>query len=135
MKFGDRVREARIERGMTQKELSDITGISKRALVNYENNISLPKSNDTYIRLAQALDVDLEVLKDESTEFVLKATEKYGERGRRQAQKIMQDISALYAGGELLEEDMDALMRALQDAYWEAKQMNRKYTRKTKHKE
>ena len=135
MKFGDRVREARIERGMTQKELSDITGISKRALVNYENNISLPKSNDTYIRLAQALDVDLEVLKDESTEFVLKATEKYGERGRQQAQKIMQDVSALYAGGELLEEDMDALMRALQDAYWEAKQMNRKYTRKTKHKE
>ena len=135
MKFGDRVREARIERGMTQKELSDITGISKRALVNYENNISLPKSNDTYIRLAQALDVDLEVLKDESTEFVLKATEKYGERGRRQAQKIMQNISALYAGGELLEEDMDALMRALQDAYWEAKQMNRTYTRKTKHKE
>ena len=38
-------------------------------------------------------------------------------------------VSALFAGGELSENDKDAVMRALQDAYWMAKERNKeKYT-------
>ncbi len=33
----------------------------------------------------------------------------------------------MYAGGELAEEDMEAMMRAFQEAYWKAKEKNRKY--------
>ena len=40
------------------------------------------------------------------------------------------DVEALYAGGELEERDMDAMMRALQDAYWRAKEINRKFVPK-----
>ena len=35
-----------------------------------------------------------------------------------------------HIGGELEERDMDAMMRALQDAYWRAKEINRKFVPK-----
>ena len=33
----------------------------------------------------------------------------------------------MYAGGDLADEDMDAMMKAIQDAYWIAKKKNLKF--------
>ena len=48
----------------------------------------------------------------------------------RQALEMVNDIAAMWAGGEMDEEDMDAVMQAMQEAYWEAKKNNRKYVNK-----
>ena len=69
-------------------------------------------------------------LKDDNADFIIRASEKYGSRAKRQAEKIIRDVQAIYAGGELEERDMDAMMKALQDAYWAAKEINRKYVPK-----
>ena len=45
----------------------------------------------------------------------------------KQAWNLVADVKALWAGGDMAEEDMDEIMRAMQEAYWEAKQNNRKY--------
>ena len=46
-------------------------------------------------------------------------------------EELVAGVSALFAGGELSENDKDAVMRALQDAYWMAKERNKeKYTPK-----
>ena len=116
MKFGEKLREARIARGLSQKELAKRTGIAVRTIINYESNARMPKKQDSYARLAEVLDV--------------RASEKYGSRAKRQAEKIIRDVQAIYAGGELEERDMDAMMKALQDAYWAAKEINRKYVPK-----
>ena len=34
--FEEKVKAARVELGMTQQELADATGVSKRAIINYE---------------------------------------------------------------------------------------------------
>ncbi len=127
MTFGEKVRAARQARGLSQKELAQKAGIAVRTIINYESGSRMPKSKDSYVRLAEVLDVDLPSLLDENAEFVIESSEKYGSRGRRQAEKLIRDVAALYAGGELEERDMDAMMKALQDAYWEAKASNRKY--------
>ena len=63
--------------------------------------------------------------------FVVRATEQYGSRGKKQAQDLIDDMSGLFAGGTLSPQDEDALMKALQDIYWEAKARNiEKYTPK-----
>lgn len=67
---------------------------------------------------------------DDDAEFILKATEKYGSKGHEQAERLIKEVSGLYAGGELTEEDMEAMMRAFQEAYWKAKEKNRKYVPK-----
>lgn len=130
MKFGEKLREARIARGLSQKELAKRTGIAVRTIINYESNARMPKKQDSYARLAEVLEVDVDSLKDDNADFIIRASEKYGSRAKRQAEKIIRDVQAIYAGGELEERDMDAMMKALQDAYWAAKEINRKYVPK-----
>lgn len=130
MKFGEKLREARLKKGLSQAKLAEMTGVAKRTLINYENNGILPKQKDTYFILAKALEIDANVLMDDNAEFITQAAEVYGSRGAKQALHLVQEITGLYAGGELEEEDMDAMMKAIQDAYWIAKQKNRRHVNK-----
>lgn len=130
MTFGEKVRTARTSRNWTQDQLAEAAGISKRALINYETKGILPKSRDTYYKLADALGIEPDVLLDENAEFVLKAGESFGSRGAKEALQLVQRVTALYAGGELEDEDMDAMHRALQDAYMIAKQKNKRHINK-----
>ena len=130
MTFGEKVRAAREARNMTQEQLADAIGMSKRMVSYWENHGKLPKSRDTYPIIADALGIDVSVLLDDDAEFVVKAAETYGNRGAQQALQLVQQITGLYAGGELEEEDMDAMMKAIQDAYWIAKQKNKRHTNK-----
>ena len=130
MKFGEKLKALRTDKGISQKALSDQTGISLRAIQNYETKDILPKSRDSYDALARALDVEVSTLLDENVAFQVEARERYGSRGERQARAILDQVGALYAGGDLSEEDMDAFNRALQEAYWDAKAVNQKFTPK-----
>ena len=130
MTFGEKVRAAREARNMTQDQLADAIGMSKRMVSYWENHGKLPKSRDTYPIIADVLGIDVSVLLDDDAEFVVKAAETYGNRGAQQALQLVQQITGLYAGGELEEEDMDAMMKAIQDAYWIAKQKNKRHTNK-----
>ena len=130
MNRGEKIKNARIAKHMSQTELADKTGMSLRTIQNYEKGTRLPKSRDTYGKLAAALEIDESILLDENTEFVLRASEQYGSRGAKQAWDMVSDIKALWAGGDMEEEDMDSIMQALQEAYWEAKKNNRKYINK-----
>ena len=127
MEFSEKIRKARIAKGLSQKELAGASGVSLRTIQNYELGTRLPKKKDTYLALANALDINEEVLLDKNASFVLRATERYGSRGARQAWDMVADLAAMWAGGEMDEEDMDSIMQAMQEAYWEAKKSNRKY--------
>ena len=81
--------------------------------------------------MAKALNVPTSYLLTEEEEFVVDAAEQYGARGAAQAEEIIAGFSGLCAGGTLSEEDKDAVMKALQDIYWESKARNvQKYTPK-----
>jgi hypothetical protein len=80
--------------------------------------------------LAEILNVDANYLITEDEEFITQAREKYGYTGAKQAQELVNELTGLFAGGELEEEDMDALANAVQEAYWIAKINNKKYTPK-----
>ena len=47
-----------------------------------------------------------------------------------QAEELVAELSGLFAGGELSERDKDAVMIALQKAYFDCKEDNRKYGRR-----
>ena len=130
MNLSEKIKNARTAKQMSQNELAKATGISLRTIQNYETGARLPKSRSTYTKLADALGIDENALMDENTDFVLRATERYGGRGARQAWDLVADFKLLAAGGEIEEEDMDEIMRAMQEAYWEAKKNNRKYVNK-----
>ena len=66
----------------------------------------------------------------ENDEFIVDAGAKYGSKGRRDARELMEEVSGLFAGGDLADEDLDEMMRGIQEAYWIAKEKNKKYTPK-----
>ena len=130
MEFSEKIRRARTAKGLSQKELASAAGVSLRTIQNYELGVRFPKKRDTYLALANALDINEEILLDKNASFVLRATERYGSRGAKQAWDMVADLAAMWSGGEMDEEDMDAIMQAMQEAYWEAKKNNRKYVPK-----
>ena len=131
MKFGEKVRRLRNEQGLSQTELGKLCGLSLRTIRTYEVDGRYPKQREVYSKLAAALGCDVNYLLSEDEEFVLQAKQTYGYQGARDAEELIADISALFAGGELSEDAKDGVMRALQDAYWMAKEKNReKYTPK-----
>lgn len=116
MTFGEKIRYLRKKKSWTQKELADRLGLSTRTIVSYEGGQSYPKSRSIYEDLSQIFDVDVNYLymedEDEETGFV---------GGPDQAQDLIRQLGAMFAGGDLSEADKDAVMRAIQDAYWDAK--------------
>ncbi|HPM11298.1 MAG TPA: helix-turn-helix transcriptional regulator [Paludibacter sp.] len=130
MKFGEKIKNARVAKVMTQAELAQTVGVSLRTMVSYENGDSYPKKREVYGKLAEVLGVDTNYLLTENEEFISKATEKYGSRGKKYAQQLVTEVSGLFAGGDMDDDDLDAVMRAITDAYWIAKEKNKKYTPK-----
>lgn len=57
MKIAERLKEARLRLGMTQEELAKKIGVTKGAIANYENGVSLPKVEFLY-PLMDALCID-----------------------------------------------------------------------------
>lgn len=129
MKFCERLKKLREEKGLTQARLSELAGISSRMIQKYECGTSRPRF-DAAEKLASALGVSVSGLLGESGTLVARAAEMYGPRGARQARRLTDEVTGLFAGGEMADEDMDAMMKAISDAYWIAKEKNRKFAPK-----
>jgi len=130
MLFGDRIKELRNLADMSQQELANRTGLSLRSIQNYESNQRYPKDVAILNKLCAALGTTIEELMKEEDQFILEAASKFGSRGKNDAEKLIEEVGGLFAGGELNEEDKDKVFRAITEMYWKAKDNNRKYTPK-----
>ncbi len=130
MRFGEKVRIARKSRGLTQLELANMLNVSLRTITGYETEGLYPRNRDIYIKLSEIFGCDESYFKNEEDNFILNANEEYGEAGRRQAENLVLQMSGLFSGGTLNDEDKDAVMKALMEAYWQSKKENTKYSKK-----
>lgn len=131
MTFGEKLRLFRNQKGFTQAELAKKAGLGINTIANYEAGKTYPQNRNVYRILADILDVDVDSLRNENEEFVTRAKEEYGQRGATQAEKLIENAHALFAGGSLSDADKEKLMLALQEAYWTCKRDNvEKYGRK-----
>lgn len=129
MLFGEKLKELRKKEGLTQEALAAEIDVTKRTLINYESGRCYPKQTEIVMRLAKRFSVSADYLMSEADEFVAQAQARGGARGMAQAKELVAEVSGLFAGGELAEEDKDAVLRAIIDAYWDAKNENKKYAR------
>ncbi|MCL2351855.1 MAG: helix-turn-helix domain-containing protein [Firmicutes bacterium] len=130
MAFGDKFKAMRNNAGISQEQLAGILGVTKRTIINYETNQTLPPT-DLLSKIARYFGVSIDSLVSEQEEFVALAYERGGGRGASEAEALVAQVSGLFAGGRLSDEDKDAVMRAIQNAYWVAKEESkRKYTPK-----
>ena len=130
MKFAEKLKALRTQKGITQKECADAIGTTERTYISYELDGRYPRKREVYQKLAELFGVETNYLLTEDEEFVTEASEQYGSRGRRQAEALLTELSGLFAGGELTDSDRDAIMIAMQRVYFECKEKNKKYTPK-----
>ena len=130
MRFCEKLKEARTKAGLKQEELAKALGVSLRTITNYESGECYPRKRDIYHKLAELFHTEENYFLNEDEEFLLSAAEKYGAKGAKQAQALVDEVSGLFAGGNIADEDLDVMMKALQDAYWIAKEKNKKFTPK-----
>ncbi|MBQ5338497.1 MAG: helix-turn-helix transcriptional regulator [Oscillospiraceae bacterium] len=135
MKFAEKLRALRVQKGITQQECADAIGVTSRTYLSYENDGRYPRKRTVYQKLAELFGVDTNYLLTEDEEFVAEAAEQYGSRGRRQAEALLAEMTGLFAGGELTDSDRDAIMIAMQRVYFECKEKNRKYAPKKRRKD
>ena len=57
MELGQRIREARLQKNLTQEELGKIVGLQKSAIAKYENGRVVNIKRSTLQKLAKALDL------------------------------------------------------------------------------
>lgn len=129
MTFGEKLKQLRTAHNETQEDVAKAIGITKRAYSAYELNDVRPRSKERLKKIADHFDVDINYLYMENELFVEAAKERYGTRGAQQAKALTNELAGMFAGGELTDEDKDAVMQALQRAYWTAKEENKKYGR------
>ena len=130
MKFCEKLKEARTRAGLKQEELAKALGVSLRTITNYESGERYPKKREIYYKLAELFPTEENYFLNEDEDFLLTAVEKYGSKGAKQARELMEEVSGLFAGGNIADEDLDEMMRGIQEAYWIAKEKNKKYTPK-----
>lgn len=130
MTFGEKLREARAKKGITQSKAAKAIGVSLRTYKSYELDESFPQNRKYYEKLADFYQLNINYLLTEDKDFILTAGDSFGYRGRREAAELVKDVIALFAGGHLTEEDQNLAMQAIQQAYFDAKTENKKYTPK-----
>jgi transcriptional regulator with XRE-family HTH domain len=135
MKFGEKLKKLRTDKGLTQDQVSSAISTSRRTYISYEQEGRYPRKREVYAKLADTLGCDVNYLMTEDEEFIANVSEQYGSRGKRQAEELVSELSGMFAGGELSDSDMDAVMIALQKAYFDCKEDNKKYTPKKYRKE
>ncbi len=123
MNFSEKLKAARKKAKLSQEELAQRAGISTRTLQNYELGKRYPANLEIAVRLADELSVTAQELLTVGETAIVTAKEP---SAKAQLEKLVSNLSGLFAGGELLEEDRDAAMEAIIAAYWAAKKEKRR---------
>lgn len=140
MTFSDKVKRAREVASLTQSELALAVGVSQRTIASYESGGAIARRSTTE-KLARALKVSVKYLCDESCTdpladiekdgYVTEARELYGNAGANDVHALLDANTALFAGGELSQEEKDAFFEAVMRAYVTSKDIAReKFSRK-----
>ncbi|GHU68028.1 hypothetical protein FACS1894184_09060 [Clostridia bacterium] len=134
MGFADKLKLARNALNLKQEDLSQRVGVSRRSINSYENEGVIPRGK-VMRSLAQALDVSVAYLTDDSIHDINHgkareaqieaARQRFGPSAVREAERLLDENTAFFAGGDMPQEDKDAFFDAVMGAYLACKETAR----------
>jgi len=124
--LAEKVIHIRKSKGMSQGDLAEACGITKRAVASYETDGRLPHAG-TLKKLAEVLGVTVAYLKDGTAGLLEAPTQEqlyienlrnlYGNEMADEVQGLLLKNASLFAGGKLDQEAKDQYFLALTNAY------------------
>ena len=133
--FAEKLIKARAAQGLTQAELARKAQISVRTLQGYEQGARCPRAKGLY-SLAQVLKISTTYLtvpecedpkQDiEKDKFFIAVRESFGKIGEEDIKELLEMNTALFAGGDVSQDQKDAFFEAVTKAYFKCKEEARK---------
>lgn len=133
--FAEKIKDARNELGITQTQLAKACGITSRAVQTYEMGEKRPHKS-TLIKLAKELKVSIRFLEEDECEdpmadiekdgYISEARRLYGTTGERDMKDLLNWNRALFAGGEISDDQKDEFFQAIMAAYLACKEEAKK---------
>ncbi len=111
MQFSERLSALRRRYSISQTELAQAVGVSRKSIQYYESGERYPRAG-VLRKLAEYFNVTLEYLT---------CSEEITPQGAFSVDAVVGGVTALFSGGSLSEEDKDMVMRVIQEAYWDSK--------------
>lgn len=130
MHFQSRLREKRLAKNLTQVQLAEAVSVTPRTIQHYESGTRKPTKMAIIEKLAAVLETTPEDLLGSQGLLVIAAHEQGGPKAAKDIEVLVSEVTGLFAGGRLSDEALDGAMKALNDAYWIAKEKNKKYAPK-----
>lgn len=131
MFFGEKLKKLRTDANLSQSQLADRLGVTRRSIIYYESGARYPKSRDIIVSIASLFGVSVDYLITDRDEFAQTARAQYGIGGQKEAFELVGQLGTLFAGGNLCDEDKDKVFKAISDIYWETKEINQKYAHRS----
>lgn len=137
---GEKIKDRRITLNMTQKELADQVGTTVRTISSYEAAGSKPRGLNlrklcTVLNVSEAYllndEIEDETYGLEEAPYIESARVAYGKKGAADVEQLLTQTRAMFAGGDVPEEDKELFFQAVTEAYFANKQRaSEKFTRK-----
>lgn len=135
MTFEEKVKKARINAGMSQAQLAEKVGVSVRAITAYERDGSKPRPAKL-AKLAEALKVSTNYLTDDNCDnplegivrdpYIHEARARYGSGGARDVEELLSQNKALFAGGDLTDDQKEQFFQAITEAFFACREEARR---------
>ena len=142
MPIGENIKRLRIMHGLSQKELARIAGVSDKAVSTWESGSKEPRMGAVQ-KIADHFGLKKSnLLEDNGLEIsitpaqspaasddlpdVSPTGQKIDARTRRQLEKVLEDDNLTYNGVVLNEEDREKVKKALELAFWDIKELNKR---------
>ena len=129
---GEKIRESRTHLGLTQTELADKIGVTLRTITKYEKQGVMPRG----VNLQRLAELSNDEIVDpnyglEEAPYIESARAAYGRKGATDVEQLLTQTRALFAGGDVPEQDKELFFQAVTEAYFANKQRaSEKFTRK-----
>ncbi|WP_314621743.1 helix-turn-helix transcriptional regulator [uncultured Selenomonas sp.] len=142
MPIGENIKRLRIMHGLSQKELARIAGVSDKAVSTWESGSKEPRMGAVQ-KIADHFGLKKSnLIEDNGLEIsitpaqspaasddlpdVSPTGQKIDARTRRQLEKVLEDDNLTYNGVVLNEEDREKVKKALELAFWDIKELNKR---------
>ena len=123
---GEKIRDRRITLNMTQKDLADQVGTTVRTISSYEAAGSKPRG----LNLRKD-EIEDETYGLEEAPYIESARAIYGKKGATDVEQLLTQTRAMFAGGDVPEEDKELFFQAVTEAYFaNKKRASETFTRK-----
>ena len=104
MGFKERLKEKRLEAGLTQAELAEKVSVTTRTIQNYELGSRKPGNMKVIGDIATVLGTTADYLLTSSGIYSVEAYQKGGAKAARDIDELVSEVTGLFAGGQLSED-------------------------------